>query len=215
MCKGTVWFLSPLRHRPAKIKNLEVYDMTQFSKFRILTLSVGFATMAVLATLAQSGGAQASSGLSQCKSSSMKKTISCCEELYSKQLPLWMRQGHSSCKQAAVCSSSRMSLTSVALVKTCIIKRPNDETSHTLHEVSGSRPSAVSDIRLKTDIHRIGTTVLGLPLYTFQYRNQPGVYVGVMAQDVLKVEPSAVSVGANGYYMVDYGKLGIAMERIQ
>ena len=55
MCKGTVWFLSPHRHRPEKIKNLEVYDMTQFSKFRILTLSVGFATMAVLATLAQTG----------------------------------------------------------------------------------------------------------------------------------------------------------------
>ena len=36
-----------------------------------------------------------------------------------------------------------------------------------------------------------------------------------MAQDVLKVEPSAVSMGADGYYMVDYGKLGIAMERIQ
>ena len=144
----------------------------------------------------------------------MKKTISCCEELYSKQLPLWMRQGHSSCKQAAVCSSSRMSLTSVALVKTCIIKRPNNEVSHTVHEVSGGR-QAISDIRLKTDIHRIGTTVLGLPLYRFQYRNQIGAYVGVMAQDVLKVEPSAVSIGANGYYMVDYGKLGIAMERIQ
>ncbi|MGB8313784.1 MAG: tail fiber domain-containing protein [Aestuariivirga sp.] len=72
-----------------------------------------------------------------------------------------------------------------------------------------------SDIRLKANIHRIGTTVLNLPLYSFQYLNQTGTYVGVMAQDVLKVEPSAVSVGANGYYMVDYGKLGIAMERIQ
>jgi hypothetical protein len=80
------------------------------------------------------------------------------------------------------------------------------------HESSGKR---ISDIRLKTDIHRIGTTVLGLPLYTFQYRNQAGVYVGVMAQDVLKVEPSAVSIGTDGYYRVDYGKLGIAMERIQ
>ena len=73
----------------------------------------------------------------------------------------------------------------------------------------------ISDIRLKTDVHRIGTTVLGLPLFQFQYRNRVGVFLGVMAQDVLKVEPSAVSMGADGYFMVDYGKLGISMERIQ
>ena len=79
---------------------------------------------------------------------------------------------------------------------------------------SGKRSNA-SDIRLKTEIHRVGTTVLQLPLYSFQYRGQTGTYIGVMAQDVLKVEPSAVSVGSNGYYEVDYGKLGIKMLRLQ
>ena len=185
--------------------------MTQFSKFRVLALGSGFAAMAVLATLAQSGSAQASSSLSQCTSSSSQKTINCCERLYGKHLPLWMSQNHTSCHKAAVCKSSRLSLTAAALVKVCSIQQPNNISDSKEHEPEIKR----SDIRLKTDIHRIGTTVLGLPLYTFQYRNQPGVYVGVMAQDVLKVEPSAVSVGANGYYMVDYGKLGIAMERIQ
>jgi hypothetical protein len=29
------------------------------------------------------------------------------------------------------------------------------------------------------------------------------------------VKPSAVSIGSNGYYMVDYGKLGIVMERVK
>jgi hypothetical protein len=57
--------------------------------------------------------------------------------------------------------------------------------------------------------------VHGLPLYRFQYRQRTGVYLGVMAQDVLNVVPSAVSIGSDGYYMVDYNKLGIAMERIQ
>ena len=187
--------------------------MTQFSKFRVLALGSGFAAMAVLATLAQSGIAQASSSLSQCTSSSSQKTINCCERLYGKHLPLWMSQNHTSCHKAAVCKSSRLSLAAVALVKVCSIQQPNSISNSKEHEPEGKQ--RISDIRLKTEIHRIGTTVLGLPLYTFQYRDRLGTYVGVMAQDVLKVEPSAVSLGANGYYLVDYGKLGIAMERIQ
>jgi hypothetical protein len=34
-----------------------------------------------------------------------------------------------------------------------------------------------------------------------------------MAQDVLNVMPEAVSVGADGFYRVNYRKLGIAMTR--
>jgi len=212
--KGTIYFLSQLRHRPTEIKNLEVYDMTQFSKFPIPALSASFATMAVLATLAQTGSAQAASGLSQCTGPSSQNVINCCNKFVSKHPQLWMIRTHTSCREAVVCRSSRRSLTAAALVRTCSIRQPERELNGREHE-SQSRGNNISDIRLKTDIHRIGTTVRGLPLYTFQYRNQLGVYVGVMAQDVLKVEPSAVSIGANGYYMVDYGKLGIAMKRIQ
>ena len=42
-----------------------------------------------------------------------------------------------------------------------------------------------------------------------------GTYIGVMAQDVLKVEPSAVSVGTDGFYRVDYHKLGIDMLQVR
>ena len=56
----------------------EVYDMTQFSKFRIIALGAGLTTLTVLAALAQSGSAQASSALSQCTSPSSQKTVSCC-----------------------------------------------------------------------------------------------------------------------------------------
>ena len=72
-----------------------------------------------------------------------------------------------------------------------------------------------SDRRLKTDIAAIGTTVLGLPLYRFRYRGETEVYVGVMAQDVLEVMPDAVSVGSDGFYRVDYGRLGLAFKRLQ
>jgi len=60
----------------------------------------------------------------------------------------------------------------------------------------------------------IGTTVFGLPLYQFKYIGAPETYEGVMAQDVLRVMPSAVSRGADGYYRVNYGALGTSMRRV-
>ena len=71
-----------------------------------------------------------------------------------------------------------------------------------------------SDIRLKTDIHQVGTTAHNLPLYTFRYIGKDGQYEGVMAQDVLRVMPIAVSVGEDGYYRVNYDMLGIEMRRL-
>lgn len=72
---------------------------------------------------------------------------------------------------------------------------------------------SVSDARLKADVERVGTTVYGLPLFQFRYTDGVERFEGVMAQDVLAVMPDAVSVGADGFYRVNYGKLGIAMTR--
>jgi len=69
-----------------------------------------------------------------------------------------------------------------------------------------------SDRRLKTNILRIGTTVFGLPLYRFSYLGSDKRFTGVMAQDVLTVRPDAVSRDASGFYRVNYGMLGIAMQ---
>jgi hypothetical protein len=78
----------------------------------------------------------------------------------------------------------------------------------------GSDDSVViSDVRLKTDIEQVGTTVYGLPLYHFRYKTGPERYEGVMAQDVLEVMPDAVVAGENGFYRVNYGRLGIKMTR--
>nr|MCU0789828.1 tail fiber domain-containing protein [Nitratireductor sp.] len=71
-----------------------------------------------------------------------------------------------------------------------------------------------SDVRLKTDIEKVGSTVLDLPLYRFRYRDGAQRYEGVMAQDVLKVAPDAVVCGEDGYYRVDYHKLGIRMRGV-
>jgi hypothetical protein len=52
----------------------------------------------------------------------------------------------------------------------------------------------VSDIRLKEHVEQIGRTKHDLPLYRFHYKGGSEEYSGVMAQDVLKVMPEAVSV---------------------
>ena len=70
-----------------------------------------------------------------------------------------------------------------------------------------------SDIRLKTDIEKVGVAANGLPIYTFRYIGGDAVYRGVMAQDVLKVLPEAVSIMPNGYLAVRYDMLGLEMTR--
>ena len=50
----------------------------------------------------------------------------------------------------------------------------------------------------------------GLNLYSFRYRGRDHtVYVGVMAQEVQKIAPSAVSYDRQGYLMVDYDQIGL------
>jgi hypothetical protein len=62
-----------------------------------------------------------------------------------------------------------------------------------------------SDRRLKTDVERVGMWK-GLPLYLYRYVWGGPKRLGVMAQDVLRVKPSAV-VPIGGYLAVDYGAL--------
>ena len=71
-----------------------------------------------------------------------------------------------------------------------------------------------SDLRLKEEVQRVGTTVFGLPLYRFKYLGRSETYEGVMAQEVLQVMPDAVSRGADGYYRVNYSALGTSMKRV-
>jgi hypothetical protein len=180
------------------------HDMTTIAKAGLFT--VGLA-LAIMAGGAQSSAAKMSTNLSKCTSSSRLTAEKCCEKAVSADRLIKMSVARESCRAAVVCGGR-------ALRRKCYVENLNNPLTHGKETPDKGR-AAVSDIRLKTDIHRIGTTVLNLPLYSFEYKDQPGTYVGVMAQDVLKVKPSAVSIGSNGYYMVDYGKLGIVMERVK
>lgn len=74
----------------------------------------------------------------------------------------------------------------------------------------------MSDRSAKENIVRIGSHPFGLGLYLFDYkpafRKQwgQGRQFGVMADEVEKVMPEAVSVHPDGYKMVDYAMLGIS-----
>ena len=71
----------------------------------------------------------------------------------------------------------------------------------------------MSDIRTKENIKYLGQLTNGLPFYEFEYKPEfkaeagEGKFVGVMAQDVEKVQPKAVITRPDGYKMVNYGAL--------
>jgi hypothetical protein len=68
-----------------------------------------------------------------------------------------------------------------------------------------------SDRRLKENIHRIGVSRSGLPIYTFQYIWGGPVYSGVMAQDMMRLRPDAVIKTQSGYMKVDYSRIDVKM----
>ena len=81
----------------------------------------------------------------------------------------------------------------------------------------GSAAAAFSDIALKTNIQFENKFKNNLPIYTFEYINKNhgvGRFEGVMAQDVEKTYPQAVSISPEGYKMVDYSQIGIEFRRV-
>lgn len=78
------------------------------------------------------------------------------------------------------------------------------------------KPTGSSDRGIKENILEIGTHPLGIGLYFFNYKPEyrdawgHGRQFGVMADEVEKVMPEAVSVHPDGYKMVNYAMLGIS-----
>ena len=73
--------------------------------------------------------------------------------------------------------------------------------------------AALSDARTKTIIKPAGELPNGIKLYLFEYKPEfrekwgDGQYIGVIAQEVEKVVPEAVTEGNDGYKVVDYRKV--------
>jgi len=69
-----------------------------------------------------------------------------------------------------------------------------------------------SDMMLKHDIFLIGHLENGLGFYRFTYNGGNKAYVGVMAQEVQTIMPTAVQRGSDGYLRVSYDMLGVKFQ---
>jgi len=79
--------------------------------------------------------------------------------------------------------------------------------------IAGALPwsSWLSDRRAKKNISKVGRMDDGTNIYKFEYKKPFGgglTHLGVMAQEVKKTHPEAVSERPDGLLQVDYGQLG-------
>lgn len=65
---------------------------------------------------------------------------------------------------------------------------------------------AASDARLKENINLLDN-VDGYNIYEFDFIRGPKNQIGVIAQEMLDLQPDCVGIGDDGYYFVDYAKL--------
>lgn len=75
----------------------------------------------------------------------------------------------------------------------------------------------LSDRRLKENIEAIGRDErTGLTIYEFSYIDDPDMrrYQGVMADEVIAVDPHAVSFDEHGFARVNYARLGIEFKEV-
>jgi hypothetical protein len=79
---------------------------------------------------------------------------------------------------------------------------------------AGTTALMACDRRFKTNIEQVGISEEGIPIVTFNYNTDlDKKYRGVIAQDVEKVIPEAVSE-KDGYKYVDYSKLSVKFEEV-
>lgn len=74
-------------------------------------------------------------------------------------------------------------------------------------------PLAMSDKRMKKDIKYLHTSNDGHKVYSFKYKDGDTKYSGVMAQDVLKINPNAVAL-KNGMLAVYYDMIDVNMQQL-
>ena len=80
----------------------------------------------------------------------------------------------------------------------------------------GGVSAVPSDIRLKTNINKIGVSNSGINIYTFEFIDKPSdLYQGVIAQELIGTEfESATRIESDGHYHVDYSKLDVEFKKI-
>jgi hypothetical protein len=86
---------------------------------------------------------------------------------------------------------------------------PSADMWNTIFKGAGVGLSALSmfgasDRRLKEDITPVGALNDGQTVYSYRYKGDPRTQIGLLAQEVERVHPDAVTRHPSGYRMVDY-----------
>ena len=112
--------------------------------------------------------------------------------------------------------ASKLPYTSPALRLYGSISRLTLSGGPTTTEGASGMGMVGSDPALKEHAVKVGVHPLGIGLYLFAYKPEyrqawgNGRQFGVMADEVERVMPEAVSLHADGYKLVNYAQLGIA-----
>ncbi|WP_208436202.1 tail fiber domain-containing protein [Bartonella phoceensis] len=94
-----------------------------------------------------------------------------------------------------------------------VTKDPLSDAGKVLGLVGGIL--GLCDVRAKENIVPVGEKK-GYRLYDFNYKGDPQRYRGVLAQEVLRLNPDAVYVNAKTKLLhVDYAKIGLKMKKIK
>lgn len=112
--------------------------------------------------------------------------------------------------QAASAASSRAASTAAARAARSAASSAASDAAARAAANAASNIRVPSDARLKSDIVPLARTRNGFQLYRYRYIGDDTLYVGVMAQDIARQMPAAVSVASDGYLRVNYGLLGIS-----
>lgn len=97
------------------------------------------------------------------------------------------------------------------------MQQSQDNTGQTIFGIAQlglSIASLFSDERLKENIVHVGQSESGINIYEFNYNNDSQRYTGVLAQELLGSHPEAVSVGADGFYRVNYNLIDVNMQPV-
>lgn len=75
--------------------------------------------------------------------------------------------------------------------------------------------SQKSDIHYKENLNLIGKSESGINIYQFNYKNEEGLYEGIIAQELIETEfQDALTKGENNLYLVDYDKIDVEFKKI-
>lgn len=80
---------------------------------------------------------------------------------------------------------------------------------------SGNSSVCNSDERVKENLILIGKSRMGINIYRFNYKGESEIYEGVIAQELIDTEfSSAIIIGEDGLYKVDYSKIDVEFKKI-